>query len=208
MRQALLDAAEALFSSDEIDRISIDEIVSTAKVAKGTFYNYFKDKSELYHALIHDVRMEIRSEIMREIIGVPDPARRLLRAFFVATRYRVLNPRRAPMVAASHSPAVLPRDDTNANIIGVVREGMTAGRFRIKDADAGVLALFGIAGITFRTRFHEQEPGRAVSVVQELGAIMLRGLGIPEDEAQEMAAQEAGNILQSLLDRAPDDITS
>ncbi|MBP3869403.1 MAG: TetR/AcrR family transcriptional regulator [Faecalicoccus sp.] len=48
----LLDSAFELFSSEDIQNVSISDIVKQAGIAKGTFYLYFKDKYDLQKALI------------------------------------------------------------------------------------------------------------------------------------------------------------
>src|SRR6478609_7981345 len=46
--QALLDAAEVLFSSHGYDAVGTPEIAEKAGVSVGTFYRYFEDKHEVY----------------------------------------------------------------------------------------------------------------------------------------------------------------
>ncbi len=50
--QKLFDTAFKLFTEKGIKNTSVDEISSSAGVAKGTFYLYFKDKYELQDRLI------------------------------------------------------------------------------------------------------------------------------------------------------------
>lgn len=50
-REELLDAAQQLFLDKGIRATSIDDIVSAASVAKGTFYLYFPSKEALHTAL-------------------------------------------------------------------------------------------------------------------------------------------------------------
>lgn len=51
-RESLLTAAFSLFTSKGITDTSISDIVREAKMAKGTFYLYFKDKYDLRDKLI------------------------------------------------------------------------------------------------------------------------------------------------------------
>lgn len=51
-KAALLTAAYKLFTEKGIDNTSVSEIVKEAKMAKGTFYLYFKDKYEIQDCLI------------------------------------------------------------------------------------------------------------------------------------------------------------
>lgn len=51
-QEALLASAFKLFTEKGINNTSISEIVKNAKMAKGTFYLYFKDKYDIRNALI------------------------------------------------------------------------------------------------------------------------------------------------------------
>ena len=48
----LLNAAFELFTSKDIQNVTISEIAKKAGVAKGTFYLYFKDKDQIRDILI------------------------------------------------------------------------------------------------------------------------------------------------------------
>ena len=51
-RDALLNTAFELFTTQGINKTTINNIVETAGVAKGTFYLYFKDKYDIRNKLI------------------------------------------------------------------------------------------------------------------------------------------------------------
>ena len=48
----LLSAAFELLTENEIQKVSVNDIVNKANVSKGTFYLYFKDKYEIRDILI------------------------------------------------------------------------------------------------------------------------------------------------------------
>ncbi|KRM59109.1 TetR/AcrR family transcriptional regulator [Secundilactobacillus malefermentans] len=50
-RKKLLDTADQLIVQRGYENISVDEIVKTAGIAKGTFYNYFERKEDLIFEL-------------------------------------------------------------------------------------------------------------------------------------------------------------
>lgn len=58
-KRNLLEAARILFSQKGISKTSISEIANQAKVAKGTFYLYFKDKDELMEQLVLQISRNI-----------------------------------------------------------------------------------------------------------------------------------------------------
>lgn len=51
-REALLNAAFSLFTSQGVYRTSISDIAKKADIAKGTFYRYFSDKYDIRDQLI------------------------------------------------------------------------------------------------------------------------------------------------------------
>lgn len=61
----LLDSAFELFSSHDIQNVSISDIVKQAGIAKGTFYLYFKDKYDLQRALIKRESRRVFEEAYR-----------------------------------------------------------------------------------------------------------------------------------------------
>lgn len=51
-RQIIVDYAIAEFASHDYDSASISNVVKQAKIAKGSFYQYFEDKKDLYLYLV------------------------------------------------------------------------------------------------------------------------------------------------------------
>ena len=51
-RTSILDAAYELFIEKSVNNTSIDDVVKSAGIAKGTFYLYFKDKHDLMNRII------------------------------------------------------------------------------------------------------------------------------------------------------------
>ncbi len=53
-RQHILDAAYLVFSRKGFHRATVDEIISLADTGKGTVYNYFMNKENLFYTLIEE----------------------------------------------------------------------------------------------------------------------------------------------------------
>lgn len=51
-RQKIIDAAMLEFEINSFDHASINQIISTAQISKGSFYQYFEDKKDLYKYII------------------------------------------------------------------------------------------------------------------------------------------------------------
>lgn len=56
-REALLDAAEEVFYEHGVARTSLEQIARHAGMTRGALYWHFKDKADLFMALINRVRM-------------------------------------------------------------------------------------------------------------------------------------------------------
>lgn len=56
-REALLDAAEGVFYEHGVARTSLEQIARHAGMTRGALYWHFKDKADLFMALINRVRM-------------------------------------------------------------------------------------------------------------------------------------------------------
>lgn len=53
-RQQILEAAYAVFSSKGYHRATVDEIIALADTGKGTVYNYFSNKEQLFYTLVRE----------------------------------------------------------------------------------------------------------------------------------------------------------
>ena len=51
-RNAIVDAAEKVFFSRGLENATMDEVAEKAELSKGTLYLYFKNKTDLFHAIV------------------------------------------------------------------------------------------------------------------------------------------------------------
>lgn len=73
-RQRVLDAAEVAFADEGFGGASLDRIAEAAGLTRGAIYSSFRDKAELFAAVL-DRRLERRTaEIADAIGGAEDPA--------------------------------------------------------------------------------------------------------------------------------------
>jgi len=64
-RRHLLDCAAEVFSERGYAHVTVDDVHRRAGVARGTFYLYFKDKGDIFSALIEDFFVQLRLQIRR-----------------------------------------------------------------------------------------------------------------------------------------------
>ncbi len=84
-REKLLRAAEEVFGQKGYYETSIVNISQEAKVAQGTFYNYFPSKKDIFDELIQQYSRELRlaiKEEMRKSNNFEDAQRKGFKAFF------------------------------------------------------------------------------------------------------------------------------
>lgn len=67
-RQHLLEIALAEFANNDYPNASISRIVAQAGIAKGSFYQYFTDKEDLYHYLL-----ELGTQQKAQFLATPPP---------------------------------------------------------------------------------------------------------------------------------------
>ncbi|CAG9167180.1 TetR/AcrR family transcriptional regulator [Cupriavidus pinatubonensis] len=66
-RESLLRAAEKVFGERGYYVASISEITQEAKVAMGTFYLYFKDKEDVFRALVQHMLELLRTHLRKHV---------------------------------------------------------------------------------------------------------------------------------------------
>ncbi len=80
IRQYLIDIAEKIFSQLGFDRTTMDIIAREARKGKSTLYYYFKNKEQLFAAVVQKEAEYILSELL-EIVNSPLDARSTLKQY-------------------------------------------------------------------------------------------------------------------------------
>ena len=68
-KMKILDTAYSLFRSSSVSATAIDDIVKAAGIARGTFYLYFKDKSDLLEEIILYKSTEYMREVLKKAVS-------------------------------------------------------------------------------------------------------------------------------------------
>ena len=69
-RQRLVDAAWEEFSADSFAQASINQIVHRARIPRGSFYQYFSDKEDLFWYLMGEMREYFIRALREELLEV------------------------------------------------------------------------------------------------------------------------------------------
>jgi AcrR family transcriptional regulator len=90
-RQAILQAAAAVFVSDGFAAAKLDDVAEKAGVAKGTIYLHFKDKQDLLEQMVREAVSPVIARL-EALAKLPDlPADMVLRSMFGVFQTEVLS---------------------------------------------------------------------------------------------------------------------
>ncbi len=185
-RAALMQAGQSLFAARSVDAVSVDDIVGTAEVAKGSFYNHFIDKDDLAREVASVIRADVEGLVDATNRSIADPAVRMARAFAVYVRYAHEQPERARAMLRLLAGATLPDMPLNSGVRFDLEAGLATGRFSGLPLQSALLLVMGVVQIGL-VHVLEHPTDEAWIAIVPLLAGQLRGLGVPFEEAQALA---------------------
>ncbi|MFZ2656239.1 MAG: TetR/AcrR family transcriptional regulator [Victivallales bacterium] len=153
--EAILTTAKKMFARYGLRKTSIDEIARAARVAKGTIYNYFGSKDQVYLGVLKREADEIVRNISLSVDKVSSPEEKLTAFFRAKFRYmrqaiNILNLDREGMEKCLPAAESIRNEffEQEIRIIdSILRQGLEKGIFRLGDilltAKAIVYALRG-----------------------------------------------------------------
>ena len=198
-RHALLDAGHRLLAERSIDAVAVDDIVQAAGVAKGSFYNHFEDKQELASTIRENLRQQIEAAVAEVNATVEDPAVRVARAFAVYVGYILASHQRANVILRINVGLASTGNPLNQGVMEDVANGLKTGRFIVPSVQAGALFAVGACQIALMNAVEEPSRTGVLMIAQQLGALMLRGLGVPFVESEALIA----TAIHELADQPP-----
>ncbi len=199
-RQRILDAAERLMRQRGVDAVTIQDITDAADVGHGTFYTHFKTKLDVLvpiceaTAKAHTRRMDRLTAEMEDAAEVVS----------ISTRHLLHAIEKDPLWTWFLCNSKLPMDDMRRGIGGSgardILRGIEMGRFAPLAVPVGepflLGAMIGVIQECF-TQIHEDD------TVEETTRMVLRTLGITDDEAQEIAHRPLPPLPALELNDAP-----
>lgn len=72
-RRILLDVATRLFAERGFAATGTEEVVRQAGVTRGALYYHFKDKQDLFRAVVEDLQVEVLGRVQQAAAAVADP---------------------------------------------------------------------------------------------------------------------------------------
>jgi AcrR family transcriptional regulator len=186
-RGALIGAAQRLMAEGRVD-VSIQQVTETADVGFGSFYNHFKDKTQLFDAAALDALGHHGEFLQRVTRDLQDPAE----VFCVGLRVSGRLARTAPELARVAVQAGTRYSLVDEGLAYFARRDFEAafrtGRFDLKNVDLALAAaggaLLGLMSLL------DSDPSLDAEVLSDaLAERVLRALGVPADEAADVVAR-------------------
>ena len=185
-RNALLSAGFDLLADRPIDAIPIDDVVATAGVAKGSFFNHFDDKSGFAQAIAAEVRAEVEAMVNAANEGLTDPIARLAGGMRVAARFAGDHPRRAIVMLRGLDGSTLRDHPLNHGLRADIEAAVNAGLLRPEAAPSGMLFWLGLCQIVMVNSIERAASGKAARErLAQMLVMGLTGLGVDQARAEE-----------------------
>src|SRR5262249_7009252 len=155
--------------------VRMEDIAAAADVSKGTLYRYFKDKDELYLALVGRCSRNLVDRLHERVEGAEGATQRLVAFVDAVLAYFDPQPhlfdliQRGEVVAGPGQafPWQQARDEAQRLVQAIFQEGREAGAFCVRDPEQAALMLLG--GLRAVVRFGKQPrpPELARSIVAD-----------------------------------------
>jgi AcrR family transcriptional regulator len=194
-RQALVDAAEDLFTEHGYAATSLDAIVAAARVTKGALYHHYSGKRALFEAVFEKVESAGAESIQASLQGHEDPWQRALsglRAFLGVVRQASYS-----RIVIQEGPSVLGYDrfreheerSTFAYVLDIVGAVLGAGDWKLDPEMQYTFAriFFGAMSTSGASVSMSEDADGEAERVELAIAFILSGLRALAEEGAELA---------------------
>jgi AcrR family transcriptional regulator len=154
----ILAAAARLFAGHRFHEARMEDVAALAEVGKGTLYRYFKDKEELYLALLDRAAVGLKDRVHTELTGAAGWRDKLVAVVRGLMDYFDEQPHLFDLI--QHAEAMqrpgqeLPWQRTRAETFALVKDllgaGARSGELAFDDLDLAMLMLLGGLRAVFR----------------------------------------------------------
>ncbi len=184
----LMDAAVSLFAELGVDATSVLEITAAAKVANGTFYNYFKDKDAIVEAVYRAVTQTLVTQIIASLDRLDDGPEQIALGTIWFTEAVSSEPHWGWMMVKALEERTDFRAFSRRTITKYIKNGLKQGRF-IVQCTPELLALC-ISVLSGAIRARLENPTERTRGIGLLAAEMhLRMLGMSPSQSRTIPAR-------------------
>jgi AcrR family transcriptional regulator len=195
-RQALLDAAAALFAERGYHETGVPDIVRAAGVSQGTFYQYFSHRRDVLMALSQAAQVAVGERPPVRGTEIGDRLRAEINWYLVETlRFTTLAKVWHDAAAYDREIAVMMREARAARaaqFATAIRQTETAAGI---DPDIGGMAIVAmIEELAYRWFVEEEGPGRktgdTLAAADTLSLLVTRALGLKDNRQDQKQVED------------------
>ncbi len=179
--QRIIDTAANMFAERRYHEVRMDDIAALAGVSKGALYHHFKDKDDLYMALLLQGVRRLFDRVKERIAGPREPEEKLHGFVEEGVRFFTSCPSYLDLIQRaeqSRSPRLETLRENRMQfqqlLIGIIREMNASGRWAVSNPEFAAQAMIGM--IREVLRWQAPAPG---DLTQQIVDLFLHGLGKP-----------------------------
>ncbi|UCH33643.1 MAG: TetR/AcrR family transcriptional regulator [Armatimonadota bacterium] len=190
-KERIMEAAERLFADQGYSATSVGQIAEAARVNRALLYYYFKNKRDLYWAIIHcglEEVLALLADANRAPGGAWQRVERFVRSYceLLVTRHNLVRIVFREMTGTGEQEQLgLPIQrylhDSLASARALFQEGEAAGEFQGLDSRLTAFSLFGMIHIFFMERLTRRRRFSTDAVVAHTLELLRHGAHAPED---------------------------
>lgn len=185
-RRALIRAARQILAETWDTGVSIQAIAERADVGFGSFYNHFASKTELFEAAVVDALEEFGQGFDERLTGIDDPAELVAAGFRLSARMADSHPELMQVLRRRGLGHIHSDNGLTRRALRDIEVGTASGRFTAVEPAVALSAVGGTLLSLVELRFARPDlDGEEVAV--RLAEMVLRMLGVPPDDAHEVA---------------------
>jgi AcrR family transcriptional regulator len=184
MRKRLIASAMLVFARRGADGSVIDEVISTAKVSRGSFYNHFRTNEELFVAVAEEVGNELLRAVNPVLMRHPPGAARVACGIRLTLMLAQSHPRMAAFLGRA-GPAALGSHSLATDVVGRdIADAVAAGQFSEVPPRLAFDLISGPVLSAFNTL---QAAPLPEGYAQQMAQAVLQSLGVAKATAHRLA---------------------
>jgi AcrR family transcriptional regulator len=191
MRMRLIASAMLVFARRGVDGSVIDEVITTAKVSRGSFYNHFRTNQELFIAVAEEVGNQLLHVVDPVLMHQPPGAARVACGIRLTLMLAQAHPRMAAFLGRA-GPSALGSHSLAAEVVARdIADAIAAGQFSDVHPRLAFDLITGPVMSAFNTLQGEPLPD---SYGQDMATAVLQSLGVAKAKARRLASTPLEDI--------------
>ncbi len=195
-RASILTAAFELFDERGIDHTTVEHVRERARLARGSFYNYFDTYESMLSALAADIARQLNAEQSARFEAVPDLGRRIWEYIRYAI-LRVGSDRSCASVLVRITPLVGSlTDQMRTHAESDIRQAVKRGAISVPSPSVALDLGYGLTTVMLR-RALESKVDHAE--IEAAGLMLLRAFGVSAAKALRISKTPSPAMPQETL---------